>query len=122
MIGTIVPSAGTGIVKHMSFEVLEENIRDASATLKAMGNPHRLMVLCKLSQGECSVGELESLVGLSQSALSQHLARMRRDGLVATRREAQTIYYSLSDQNVATLIKVLCDLYKHEQCAGLAQA
>lgn len=78
-----------------------------------MGNPHRLVVLCQLMTGERSVGELERLVGLSQSALSQHLARLRRDGLVKTRRSAQTIFYSLYGDEaqavLATLYRLYCD-------------
>ncbi len=71
---------------------LEQNARKASALLKAMANERRLLILCFLAQGEKSVSELEGLVSLSQSALSQHLARLRRDRLVTTRRVAQTIY------------------------------
>jgi len=105
-------------MKHIPIEQLEKNVRDASAMLKAMGNPHRLVVLCRLSEGECSVGELEPLVGLSQSALSQHLARLRRDQLVTTRRDAQTIFYSLADKKVATLIEVLCNMYPAGKAAA----
>jgi DNA-binding transcriptional ArsR family regulator len=76
-----------------------------------MGNPHRLLVLCQLLHGEKSVGELERLVGLSQSALSQHLARLRRDGLVKTRRSAQTIFYSLSGNEAKAVISTLYCLY-----------
>jgi DNA-binding transcriptional ArsR family regulator len=83
----------------------------ASALLKAMGNQHRLMVLCLLLPGEKSVGELERMVGLSQSALSQHLARLRRDRLVKTRRVAQTIYYSLSGREASSVLATLYSLY-----------
>ena len=76
-----------------------------------MGNTHRLMILCQLSKGEKNVGELERIVGLSQSALSQHLARLRTDHLVKTRREAQTIYYSLAGEEAAAVIETLCRLY-----------
>ena len=79
-----------------------------------MSNRHRLMVLCELWNGERSVGELERIVGLSQSALSQHLARLRRDKLVRTRREAQTIYYSLAGDEAAALIRALVRLYANE--------
>ena len=79
-----------------------------------MSNRHRLMVLCELWNGEKSVGELERVVGLSQSALSQHLARLRRDELVTTRREAQTIYYSLAGNEAASLIRALVRLYANE--------
>jgi len=77
----------------MEIEKLRESARRASILLKAMSNEHRLMILCQLSQGERSVGEMERMIGLSQSALSQHLARLRRDNLVNTRRQAQTIFY-----------------------------
>jgi len=91
---------------------MEANIRAASALLRAMSNERRLLVLCQLAHGgEKSVGELEKVVGLSQSALSQHLARLRRDGLVRTRRSAQTIYYTLASGAVAAVIDTLYTLY-----------
>lgn len=92
-------------------ERLQDNARRASALLKAMSNEHRLMVLCQLGAGEKCVGELEKLVGLSQSALSQHLARLRRDDLVKTRRSAQTIFYSLKGKEASTVINTLQSLY-----------
>lgn len=95
----------------MPVENLVDNINDASNMLKAMANARRLMVLCMLHDGEKSVGELERLVGLSQSALSQHLARLRRDGIVRTRREAQTIYYSIDRQSAQPLINCLQELF-----------
>ena len=80
--------------------------------LKAMANPSRLMILCQLAEGEKSVGEMESVIGLSQSGLSQHLAVLRRKHIVATRREAQLIYYSLASKEVeeimAALYRVFC--------------
>lgn len=95
----------------MSPEDLEQNARKASALLKAMANERRLLILCYLAERERSVGELESLITLSQSALSQHLARLRRDGLVATRREAQTIYYSLAGREAGAIMETLHALY-----------
>jgi len=83
----------------------------AADLLKSLSNAHRLMVLCRLHEGECSVGTLESIVPIHQSALSQHLARLRREGIVSTRRESQTIYYSLADRRTARLIKELYALY-----------
>jgi DNA-binding transcriptional ArsR family regulator len=83
----------------------------ASKLLKAMSNRHRLTILCQLVQREMCVGELEAVVGLSQSALSQHLARLRRDALVKTRRAAQTIYYSLAGAEASAVIQTLYDLY-----------
>lgn len=95
----------------MELDRLQENARRASALLKAMSNEHRLLILCQLLHGEKSVGELERLIGLSQSALSQHLARLRRDSLVQTRRVAQTIFYSLSGEEASAVIDTLYGLY-----------
>ena len=86
---------------------LRENARRVSTLLKAMGNERRLIVLCYLVEGERSVSELESLIGISQSALSQHLARLRRDGLVETRRSAQNIFYSVASREVKELLESL---------------
>ena len=94
------------------------NIRDfksestrAAAFLKAVANGNRLMILCELKAGERSVSSLEEVVPLAQSALSQHLAKLREQGLVATRREAQTIYYRLADERVGRLIDTLAELF-----------
>ena len=84
---------------------------EAARLMRAVGNENRLMVLCALADGELSVGELLERVDLSQSAMSQHLAVLRRDDLVATRREAQSIYYSLSDPNASKLIAFLFETY-----------
>ena len=80
-------------------------------TLKAMANPKRLAILCRLGESEVSVNELSTEVGLSQSALSQHLAKLREQGLVSTRREQQTIFYRLDSPEVTTLIATLRKLY-----------
>lgn len=92
-------------------EQLEPRAVEAARLLKLLANEQRLTVLCRLSGGEMSVTELGEYVNLSQSALSQHLAKLRADGLVATRRDAQTIYYRLSDPIAERLIGVLCELY-----------
>ncbi|WP_224772498.1 ArsR/SmtB family transcription factor [Pelagicoccus enzymogenes] len=83
----------------------------AVGTLKAMANPKRLAILCRLGEGEVSVGNLSVEVELSQSALSQHLAKLRELSLVATRRDQQTIYYRLDSPEIATLIGTLRKLY-----------
>lgn len=83
----------------------------AAQLLKALANEKRLLVLCLLVGGERSVGELNAELDLSQSALSQHLAVLRADGLVATRREAQTIYYSLADGPAQRIIETLHGIY-----------
>lgn len=90
---------------------LTSRSEEVAELLKAMSNSHRLLILCELSNGERSVSALEEIVGLSQSALSQHLARLRESGIVATRRDAQTIYYSLADTRVATLMSTLYTLF-----------
>ena len=79
--------------------------------LKSLANDSRLMILCELLKGERCVAELDEIVSLSQSALSQHLARLRRNHLVKTRRESQTIYYSIADPGVTKVIGALYDLY-----------
>jgi ArsR family transcriptional regulator len=85
----------------------EEHVAAATRLLRAMANERRLMILCRLGEGERSVGELARLVGLGQSALSQHLAQLRADGLVATRRQSQTIYYRLDSPEVVAVIRTL---------------
>lgn len=92
-------------------EVMRKSACDAARLLKAMANENRLMVLCTLADGELSVGEINELVDLSQSALSQHLAVLRREGLVNTRRESQTIYYSIASDEARGLIDYLYETY-----------
>ena len=84
---------------------------DAAGLMKALGNESRLMILCVLAEGERSVGDLNTVVPLSQSALSQQLARLRQQGLVKTRRESQTIYYSLAEGPADRVINLLHDIY-----------
>jgi DNA-binding transcriptional ArsR family regulator len=95
----------------MDVEKFRPHAPRASTLLKAMGNERRLLILCYLAQGEKTVGELERLIGISQSALSQHLARLRRDRLVQTRRSAQNIFYSLLGDESLTILKTLHDYY-----------
>lgn len=83
----------------------------AAELLKTLGNPQRLRILCLLVEGEHSVGEINAHVPLSQSALSQHLAVLRDQALVETRREAQTIYYTLAEGPARALLGTLHDLY-----------
>jgi DNA-binding transcriptional ArsR family regulator len=95
----------------MNIKDFEDNAIAASGLLKMMGNERRLMILCQLGRGEKSVGELEGLIGLKQSALSQHLAKLRAQKLVKTRRESQTIFYSLASNEVEQIIATLYGLY-----------
>lgn len=101
----------TTLTAPAKLQAIQSNARRASELLKAMSNQHRLMILCQLVPGEKSVGELERIIGLSQSALSQHLARLRRDNMVKTRRVAQTIYYSLNGEEASAVIETLYGLY-----------
>ncbi len=95
----------------IDLERMETNSGRAVALLKAMANERRLQILCLLLGTELSVGALSSKLSLSQSALSQHLAWLRRDGLVNTRKEAQTVYYSLKSDEVKRVIELLHQLY-----------
>ena len=90
---------------------MREHAADASRLLKALANDKWLTLLCLMVEGEQSVGELNAKVALSQSALSQHLAVLREDGLVSTRREAQTIYYTLASGPARQIIETLHGIY-----------
>jgi len=92
-------------------QAIEEHAESATRQLKALANVNRLMILCILCEGELSVTELNELVDISQSALSQHLAKLRDDKIVTTRRESQTIYYSITDGVIKGIIQVLHDYY-----------
>lgn len=83
----------------------------AEQMLKALANRHRLMILCQLSEGERSVGELAAFLDLRDSTVSQHLALLRKDGLVATRRDGQTIWYRLASDPAARMIETLYRTY-----------
>lgn len=84
---------------------------DAARLLRAIGNARRLEILCQLVHGELSVTEINSMVALSQSALSQHLAVLRRDGIVSTRRQAQTIYYRIASDPARQVMQTLYGIY-----------
>ncbi|MEQ1613191.1 MAG: metalloregulator ArsR/SmtB family transcription factor [Hyphomicrobiaceae bacterium] len=95
----------------MNIQELTVRSEEASQLLSMLANPHRLRILCELHKGERSVSSLEQAIGISQSALSQHLAKLRAAGLVATRREAQSIYYSVADERAAKLLPVLYEIF-----------
>lgn len=95
----------------MNVDEVKSRAEEAADFLKSMANDRRLVVLCELVKGERTVGELEAVAGLSQSALSQHLAKLREARVVKTRRQSQTIYYSLANDGVKRLIDVLYELY-----------
>jgi len=89
---------------------LKANATSMAARLKLMSHPERLLMLCRMDEGEVSVSELVELTGLSQSSVSQHLAMLRDEGVVTIRSEAQLRFYRLSDPIVSAIIHALCDL------------
>lgn len=108
----------------VSLTAVADDVQDLAASaqaaaklLKLLASEQRLLILCRLIDGEASVGELSGHVGLGQSAMSQHLAKMRAEGLVATRREAQTIFYRLADPAAVRVLETLCDVFKGKAAA-----
>jgi DNA-binding transcriptional ArsR family regulator len=97
-------------MKPTDLTELKANASAMALRLKMMSHPERLLMLCRLDEGEASVTELVELTGLSQSSVSQHLAMLREEGVVAIRGEAQTRYYRLDDPVVAAIIHALCDI------------
>ena len=101
-------------------EEMAENAQNAASFLKTLAHEGRLMILCHLGQGEKSVGALEERLGMRQAAVSQMLARLREEGLVTTRRDGKTIYYSLADESTSRVIGVLYDVFcskpDHDAC------
>ena len=98
-------------VSDADLREMRHHASQAAQLLKALANENRLMVLCALAEGEQAVGQINERVDLSQSALSQHLAILRREGIVQTRRESQTIYYSLASTAAAGLIHYLYETF-----------
>ena len=98
-------------IERMDFSAMQRNAADAVNLLKGLANESRLMIMCVLAEGEVSVGQLNTRIKLSQSALSQHLAVLRDQGLVKTRRESQTIYYRLAETPAMSVIELLHDVY-----------
>lgn len=96
---------------HSPMEEMREHASEAAEFLKTLANSHRLLILCALLQGEKNVGQLNAEIDLSPSALSQHLGWLREADLVSTRREAQTIYYHITDTRVEKMIGLLKDLF-----------
>lgn len=96
---------------YWQMERLAKQSAEAATMLRALANQQRLLILCHLSTGELSVSELHDRMVLSQSALSQHLARLREEGLVTFRRDAQTLIYRVADERVSRLLNLLHELY-----------
>ena len=98
-------------LEQIGLDRFQAHAEDAARLMKALSNRNRLMILCRLTGGERQVGDLAAEVGLSQSALSQHLALLREDGLVAARREGVTMHYVIADPAVARVIALLAEIY-----------
>lgn len=90
---------------------MQASAEDASGLLKALGNRHRLLLLCQLVERERSVGELAGFLGIRDSTVSQHLALLRRDGIIAARRDGQTIWYSIRSAPARALLETLYRVY-----------
>lgn len=97
-------------MKPTDLSVIKENAALLAGRMRLMSHPERLMMLCRMDEGEVSVGQLVELSGLSQSSVSQHLAMLRDEGVVSIRGEAQTRFYSLSDPVVSAIIHALCEV------------
>lgn len=95
----------------MKIKDMKDNAAAACNLLKALSHPHRLMIVCQLAEGERSVGELASFLELRDSTASQHLALMRRDGIVQARRDGQTLWYSIRDAHARQIIELLYKIY-----------
>ena len=107
-----VPPAQMGTADTFALKKLAKQAGEAAQLLKLLGNEKRLLILCFLAvRGEMTVGELVGVVKLSQSALSQHLARLRGDGLVVFRRTSQTLHYSVADKRALRVLQVLKEIY-----------
>lgn len=100
---------------HPQVVALEAQIGAAAGLLKLLASEQRLILLCRLIDGECPVGELAHYANLAPSAASQHLAKLRAAGIVSTRREGQTIYYRISDNDVVRMIDALCDIFRRDR-------
>jgi DNA-binding transcriptional ArsR family regulator len=97
-------------MKPADLSELKANAAAMASRMKLMSHPERLLMLCRMDEGEVSVSELVELSGLSQSSVSQHLAMLRDENVVTIRGEAQTRFYSLNDPTVRAIIHALCDL------------
>lgn len=100
-----------GDLQAQDMDGMMESAKEATDFLKALAHEGRLVILCRLADRECSVAELEEMLSARQAAVSQQLARLRLEGLVSTRREGKTIYYSLSDKRVRKSISLIYDLF-----------
>lgn len=104
-------AAATAFKFDFDVHEMADSALAATNFLKSIAHEGRLMILCRLAEGECSVTELEQLLSARQAAVSQQLARLRMEGLVRARREGKAVYYSLADERVKAIIPVLYDMF-----------
>lgn len=97
--------------KLMKQEDFQAHVADAAKLMRVLANERRLEILCKLQDGEVSVGELQKQLSLSQSALSQHLALLRDENIVTTRRAAQSVFYRITDPAAVKIISTLAEIF-----------
>ena len=107
----MTPSSASAAMAQPGADEIAEHARAATAVLKAMSHERRLMILCHLAEGEKSVTELEQLLGVRQSAVSQQLARLRFEGLVDYRRDGKAMIYSIADDRVREIAELICRLF-----------
>lgn len=98
-------------IQRDEIEILKSRADEVAGILSLMANSKRLLILCFLADGEASVGKIQDTLGIGQSSLSQHLTRLREGNVVATRRDAQTIYYRLADERIVAMMNALCDTF-----------
>ncbi|MEP0943349.1 MAG: metalloregulator ArsR/SmtB family transcription factor [Rhizobiaceae bacterium] len=104
-------ASSTAFKFDFDVDEIADSAREATDFLKSIAHEGRLMILCRLAEGECSVTELEELLSARQAAVSQQLARLRLEGIVDARREGKSVYYSLADNRIQTIIPVLYEMF-----------
>lgn len=112
----IDPTVPAQAAPASELEQLEARAGEAARLLKLLSNERRLLLLCRLVGGEATVNALADAVGLSQSALSQHLAKLREDGLVTFRRDGTTLHYRIADKHAERVLELLKDIYCSPEC------
>ncbi len=103
--------ASAAAADNDNVDAMMESAKEATDFLKALAHEGRLMILCRLVEGECSVAEFETMLSARQAAVSQQLTRLRLEGLVKTRREGKTVYYSIADERVERMIGHIYDMF-----------
>jgi len=116
--GGLIPSARSFTCGFMNVSDLEDSAAEAAGFLRTLANEKRLMIVCQLVDGEKNVGELCDALSVRQSTVSQQLALLRAEGVVKSRKEAQTVFYSLANENARRLVGLLYELFCNAAHAG----